>query len=129
MGTYVPPDCSSVAPAGVAPARANNLCVSTSPPPGEPGQDTLESHPSGSPELLHSLSPPAERSRRRWRVPAVPVLAALIGVVMMSSVVLAVDHGSSAEAGAGAAPPPTAPPAAKGRGLPGPPPPPPNLPP
>jgi sortase A len=121
MGTYVPPDCSSVAPAGVASGRANNLCVSTSPPPGEPGPDTLESHPSGSPELLHSLSPPAERSRRRWRVPAVPVLAALIAVVMMSGVIVAVDHGSSAEAVAGAAPAASAAPAAMVEDLPVPP--------
>ena len=123
MGTYVPPDCSSVAPAGVALAGANNLSVSTSPPPGEPGQDTTF------PELLPLLSPPvdaspavpAERSRRRWRVPAVPVLAALIGVVLMSGILVAVDHGSAAEAVAGAASVATATPAAAVEDLPVPP--------
>src|SRR5437763_605329 len=85
---YVPPDCSSVAAAGVAPAGANNLCASTSPPPGEPGQDT------SSPELLYARFPPAvpavdgdahppSRPRGRWRVPSVPVLSALIAVVLL----------------------------------------------
>jgi sortase A len=81
--------------------------VSTSPPPGEPGQDST------SPELLYALfsppeapapdSPPAAERRRRWRVPTVPVLSALIAVVLMSGVVVAVDHGSPAEAGVAAA--------------------------
>jgi len=107
----------------VAAAGANKLSVSSSPPPGEPGQDTLKS---ASPELLLSLFPPADtaaaapatdpaaaaRRRRRWRVPAVPVLAALIALVLMSGVVVAVDQGSSvgaaaaATAGAALAPPP-----------------------
>lgn len=81
--------------------------MSTSPPPGEPGQDTT------SPELLYSLfpsdeavaaaQPPMAERRRRWRVPAVPVLAALIAVVLMCGVVVAVDHGAAAEAGVAAA--------------------------
>ena len=86
----------------------NNLCVSTSPPPGEPGQDT------SSPELLFALFPPAvpavdgdahppSRPRRRWRVPSVPVLSALIVGVLLSGVVVAVDH-TNAEAVAGASP-------------------------
>jgi sortase A len=54
-------------------------------------------------------------------VPAVPVLAALIGVVMMSGIVVAVDHGSSAEAVAGAASASTAAPAAMVEDLPVPP--------
>jgi sortase A len=80
--------------------------VSISPPPGESGQDT-------SPELLYSLFPPDEavatpeprmaERRRRWRVPGVPALAALIAVVLMSGVVVAVDHGASAESGVAAA--------------------------
>jgi sortase A len=39
----------------------------------------------------------------RWRVPAVPVLAALICVVLTSGLFVAIDHGSSAEAVAAAA--------------------------
>src|SRR3989442_8611127 len=70
------------------PGGANNLCVSTSPPPGEPG--------------------PGVRLRRRWRVPAVPVLAALIVVVLMSGLIVAVDHvGSAGAVAAAAAAPPT----------------------
>jgi sortase A len=92
--------------------------VSTSPPPGEPGQ--AESISSGSPELLYALFPPAvpaadgaadpgPRPRRRWRVPSVPVLATLIAAMLLSGVVVAVDHTHSAEAVASAAPasPPT----------------------
>ena len=81
--------------------------MSTSPPPGEPGQKTT------SPELLYSLfpsdeavatvQPPMAERPRRWRVPAVPVLAALIAVVLMSGVVVAVGHGAAAEAGVAAA--------------------------
>lgn len=82
--------------------------MSTSPPPGEPGQDT-------SPELLYSLFPPADpvraeapaptgrRPRRRWQLPGVPVLGALIVAVLMSGVIVAVDQGNSAEAEAVAA--------------------------
>jgi sortase A len=87
--------------------------VSTSPPPGEPGQ--AERLSSGSPELLYALFPPAvpaadgaadpiRRAQRRWRVPSVPVLAALISVVLLSGLVVAVDHTHSAEAVAAAAP-------------------------
>jgi sortase A len=90
-------------------AEANNLCVSTSPPPGEPG------HSTPSPELLYALFPPAEsptdeapisprRPHRLWRLPSVPVLAALIIVVLMSGVVVAVDQGGSTRAVASAAP-------------------------
>ncbi|MDQ1487545.1 MAG: sortase [Actinomycetota bacterium] len=81
--------------------------MSTSPPPGEPGQKTT------SPELLYSLfrsdeavapaQPPMAERPRRWRVPAVPVLAALIAVVLMSGVVVAVGHDAAAEAGVAAA--------------------------
>ena len=81
--------------------------MSTSPPPGEPGQKTT------SPELLYSLfpsdeavatdPPPRAERHRRWRVPAVPVLAALIAVVLMSGVVVAVGHDAAAEAGVAAA--------------------------
>jgi sortase A len=93
--------------------------VSTSPPPGEPGQDSGQSEQcglsvaSGDPELLYSHFPPADPARtvapvpadrpRRWRVPTVPALAALIVVVLMSGVVVAVDHSTSAEAEAVAA--------------------------
>ena len=69
--------------------------------------------PTAGPELLYSLfapaetaapdAPPPDERRRRWRVPAVPVLAALIAVVLMSGVVVAVDHGSRADAGVAAA--------------------------
>ena len=79
---------------------ANNVGVSTSPPPGEPGQDTAESFPS---ELPYALSPTAETRTRRWRVPSVPALASLIIVTLLSGVIVAVDHGSSAEAEAVAA--------------------------
>src|SRR5437868_4977583 len=99
--TYVPPDCSSVSPAGPDGGGAELLCVSTSPPPGEPGPDSAASSSSG-PELLYGLFPPvvvadgaadpARRPPRRWRVPSVPVLGALIAVVLMSGVVVAVDH-------------------------------------
>ena len=93
----------------MAPAGANNLCVSTSPPPGEPGQDT------SSPELLYARFPPAvpavdgdahppSRPRGRWRVPSVPVLSALIAVVLLSGIVVAVDHTNPAEAVAAASP-------------------------
>jgi sortase A len=98
----------------VGPGGANNLCVSTSPPPGEPGQHTA------SPELLYAVFPPVEpqpceapisprRPRRLWRVPAVPALAALILVVFLSGVIVAVDQSESAEAVAAAAPAPAAP--------------------
>jgi len=60
----------------VGSGEANSLCVSSSPPP---------------------------RSRR-WRVPSVPVLSALIAVVFLSGVVVAVDHTHSAEAVAAASP-------------------------
>jgi len=95
----------------VAPVGANNLCVSTSPPPGEPGQDTA------SPELLYALFPPVTEpqatdgpvsprhgGRRLWSLPSVPILAALIMVVFMSGIVVAVDQRGSVEAVAGAAP-------------------------
>lgn len=85
--------------------------MSTSPPPGEPGQDTA------SPELLHALfppmpdfappdgpAPPRWGSRRLWNLPSVPILAALIMVVLMSGVVVAVDQAGSVEAVAGATP-------------------------
>ena len=85
---------------GVRADGANNLGVSTSPPPGEPGQDTAESFPS---ELPNALLPPAETRTRRWRVPSVPALASLIIVTLLSGVIVAVDHGSSAEAEAVAA--------------------------
>ena len=66
--------------------------MSTSPPPGEPG--------------------PGVRLRRRWRVPAAPVLAALIVVVLMSGLIVAVDHvGSAGAVAAAAAAPPTTGPA------------------
>jgi sortase A len=92
----------------VGPLEANNLCVSISPPPGEPGQ-----HES-SPELLYSLFPPVDpsaeappastrRPRRLWRVPTVPVLAALILVVMMSGVIVAVDESGRGNSVAAAA--------------------------
>lgn len=93
--------------AGVAPDEANNLCVSISPPPGEPGQHET------SPELLHSHFPPVDpsaeapgstrRPRRLWRVPTVPVLAALILVVLSSGVIVAVDESGPGESVAGAA--------------------------
>jgi LPXTG-site transpeptidase (sortase) family protein len=81
--------------------------VSTSPPPGEPGQHET------SPELLYSLFPPAEpltgeptgpvrRPRRLWRVPTVPALAALILVVLMSGVMVAVDESGRGESVASA---------------------------
>ena len=93
----------------------------TSPPPGEPGPDAVPTLAPGSPELLYSLFPPAVTSaagtpadeppslpggrpaRRRWRVPSVPVLAALICGVLLSGVVVAVDHANPAEAGVAAA--------------------------
>jgi sortase A len=89
------------------PVARNNLCVSTSPPPGEPGADTASS------ELLYALFPPAvaavdgdahppSRPRRRWRVPSVPVLSALIAGVLLSGIVVAVDHTNPAEAVAAA---------------------------
>jgi len=88
--------------------EANNLSVSTSPPPGEPGQHET------SPELLCSLFPPADplmgepsgpvrRPRRLWGVPTVPVLAGLILVVLMSGVIVAVDETGHGEAVAAAA--------------------------
>jgi LPXTG-site transpeptidase (sortase) family protein len=106
--TYVPGDCSSVSAAGVGLSEANNLSVSTSPPPGEPGQHET------SPELLYSLFPPADpltgeptgpvrRPRRLWRVPTVPVLASLILVVLMSGVIVAVDESGRGESVAAAA--------------------------
>ena len=87
--------------------RANNLSVSTSPPPGEPGLHET------SPELFHSLFPPADaltgeptgpvrRPRRLWRVPTVPALAGLILVVLMSGVIVAVDETGHGGAVAGA---------------------------
>jgi len=85
--------------------------MSTSPPPGEPGQDTA------SPELLYALFPPVtespatdgpasprRRNRRLWNLPSVPILAALIVVVFMSGVVVAVDQNGPVKAVAGAAP-------------------------
>jgi sortase A len=83
--------------------------VSTSPPPGEPGPDST------SPALLYSLFPPVEpldgeppisprRPRRLWRLPTVPVLAALILVLLMSGVLVAVDQSGSTSAVASAAP-------------------------
>ncbi|HKY78164.1 MAG TPA: class E sortase, partial [Acidimicrobiia bacterium] len=94
-------------PAGVAPHEANNLCVSISPPPGEPGQHET------SPELLYSHFPPADpsseapvstrRPRRLWRVPTVPVLATLILVVLSSGLFVAVDERGPGEAVAAAA--------------------------
>ena len=105
--TYVPGDCSSVSAAGVGPGKAKHLCVSISPPPGEPGQHEA------SPALLYSLFPPVDpsadapvstrRPRRLWRVPNVPVLAGLIFVVMMSGVFVAVDESGQGGAVAGAA--------------------------
>jgi sortase A len=88
---------------------ANNLCVSTSPPPGEPGQSASD------PELLYAVFPPVEptsgeapiparRPRRLWRLPTVPVLAALIIGVLTSGVVVAVDQNGSTRAVASAAP-------------------------
>ncbi|HVW33662.1 MAG TPA: class E sortase [Acidimicrobiia bacterium] len=70
---------------------------------------------SGSPELLYSLfppdtapaalpsEPPGRRAGRRWRVPGVPVLAALICGVLLSGVVVAIDHSGRVEAGVAAA--------------------------
>ena len=92
-------------------AGANNLCVSTSPPPGEPGQSASD------PELLYAVFPPVEpttgeapivarRPRRLWRLPSVPVLAVLIIGVLMSGVVVAVDQGTSTRAVASASPVP-----------------------
>jgi LPXTG-site transpeptidase (sortase) family protein len=92
----------------VGPGEANNLSVQTSPPPGEPGR-----HES-SPELRYSLFPPADpltgeptgpvrRPRRLWRVPAVPALAGLISIVLMSGVIVAVDEAGRGEAVAAAA--------------------------
>lgn len=85
--------------------------MSTSPPPGEPGQDTV------SPELLYAHFPPVTESvpgdepvsprrpgRRLWNLPSVPVLGALIMVVFMSGIVVAVDQTGPVEAVAGAAP-------------------------
>src|SRR5436305_10786051 len=91
-----------------APER-NSLCVATSPPPGGPGPAA------GVPERLYALFPPAvvagdgaadpiQPPPRRWRVPSVPVLGALIAVVLMSGVVVAVDQSHSAGAVAVAAP-------------------------
>jgi sortase A len=87
--------------------EANNLCVSISPPPGEPGQHET------SPELLYSHFPPVDpsseppvstrRARRLWRVPTVPVLAALILVVLSSGLFVAVDERGPGEAMAAAA--------------------------
>jgi LPXTG-site transpeptidase (sortase) family protein len=87
--------------------EANNLTVQISPPPGEPGQHET------SPELLHSHFPPVDpsaeapvstrRPRRLWRVPTVPVLAALILVVLSSGVLVAVgDKGQGASVAAAA---------------------------
>jgi sortase A len=91
----------------VGAGEANNLCVSISPPPGEPGQHEA------SPELLYSLFPPVDpaaeppistrRRRRMWRLPTVPVLACLILVVLSSGVIVAVDERGGGEAVAGAA--------------------------
>ena len=85
--------------------------MSTSPPPGEPGQDTA------APELLYALFPPVtdsasepgpvpprRRERRLWNLPSVPILGALIMVVFMSGIVVAVDQNGTVEAVAGAAP-------------------------
>jgi len=87
----------------VSGVKAKTWSVSTSPPPGEPGQST-------SPELLYALFPPVEPTtatapagparRRRWRVPSVPVLAALIVVVLLSGLLAVVDHGSTGAAAA-----------------------------
>jgi sortase A len=92
----------------VGPGKANNLSVSTSPPPGEPGLHET------SPELLYSLFPPVDpsaevpvstrRPRRMWRLPTVPVLAGLILVVLMSGVIVAVDENARGEAVASASP-------------------------
>jgi LPXTG-site transpeptidase (sortase) family protein len=91
----------------VRPDEANNLCVSISPPPGEPGQHET------SPELLYSHFPPVDpsaeapvstrRPRWLWRVPTVPVLAGLILVVLMSGVFVAVDEGGGGKSVAAAA--------------------------
>ena len=78
-------------------------------PPGEPGQSE------SSPELLYALFPPVEpltgeapvpprRPRGLWRLPSVPILAALIIVVLVSGVVVAVDQNGSTRAVASAAP-------------------------
>ncbi len=81
--------------------------MSISPPPGEPGQHET------SPELLYSLFPPVDpsadapvstrRPRRLWRLPTVPVLAALILVVLSSGVFVAVDESGRGESVAAAA--------------------------
>ena len=93
----------------MGPAGANNLCVSTSPPPGEPGQSTSD------PELLYAVFPPDEPTTgeapvparhplRLWRLPSVPVLAVLIIGVLTSGVVVAVDQNGSTRAVASASP-------------------------